>query len=231
MKLLTRMSAILLSTTITFSSFMMVNASEISSNEKECQAEVYECISDIEENNGCFSMDNLIVYDEGAIYDAVSNIDLETIKEQYKNYGISDITKEEIVELLVNGIEDSKNRLETGELTMLEDGSMVDADDDSYYLQGGSTYDKTYWWGRRRYKSTSAANKWVKKLNKTAAAEGGIGAIGGAILGPAPGIVGGIGCWICWDLASEVSYYNSLSKRGIKADIPWCIVGYKVRKQ
>lgn len=228
MKLLARISAIALVVTITATSFTSVDASSISNDVS--QNEIGECIENIEESNRFSTDDNIIVYNENEIYETINDIDVEAINDENKKNGIAPISKEDMAEIFINGIEDSNKKLESGELTMLEDGSMIETDDKAFYLQGGSTYDKTYWWGKRRYKSTSAANKWVRKLNKTAAASGGIGVIG-SVFGAVPGIVGGVGCWICWDLATEVDYYNGLSKRGIIADIPWCIVGYDVRKQ
>lgn len=76
-----------------------------------------------------------------------------------------------------------------------------------------------------------AANKWVRNLNRTAAIAGGAGAVGGVIFGGVPIVTGGLGSAYCWHLATDVEYYNGLSNRGIKVDIPWALVGYKVRKQ
>ncbi|MGU8655079.1 hypothetical protein ACV3RG_15330 [Clostridium perfringens] len=56
-----------------------------------------------------------------------------------------------------------------GKLEMLSDGSITEANDEAFYLQGGSTFDKRYWLGVSRYKSTSVANACSYQLNKVAA--------------------------------------------------------------
>lgn len=188
-------------------------------------------IDALEDEAGVEVTDNEISYDEESIYDYIGNLDMDSINKEYIEYGLNPVTSEEFAEFFISGIEIVNEELDNGELVMLSDGTMVEGDDDSFYLQGGSTYDKTYWWGKRRYKSTAAANKWVRDLNKTAAIEGGAGAIGGTVFGNIPIVVGSFCCAYCWCLATDVAYYNSLSNRGIKADIPWALVGYKVRKQ
>lgn len=45
---------------------------------------------------------------------------------------------------------------------------MIDSTDKNFYIQGGSTYDETFWWGKRRYMSTSAARQWVYDLRDAA---------------------------------------------------------------
>ncbi len=178
--------------------------------------------------------DKEIVYDEEAIYDFIEKIDLASINEEAIKIGLEPMTTDDLYKLFIEGIEEINETLEDGELIMLSDGTMIDSDD-AFYLQGGSTYDKTYWWGKERYKSTKDANKWVRELNKTAAAEGGVGVIAAAVLagppGVAAGVAGGVGCWYCWAFAADVDYYNGLSKRGIVASIPWVLVGYSVEKQ
>lgn len=175
--------------------------------------------------------DNEIYYDEEGIYECIDNLDIDGINRAYIEYGLKPVSSEELAEIFISGIECVNKELDNGELKMLSDGTMVESEDDSFYLQGGSTYDQTYWWGKRRYKSTAAANKWVRDLNRVAALEGGAGTVAGVALGAVPAVVGGLCCTYCWHLASNVAYYNSLSNRGIKADIPWALVGYKVRKQ
>ncbi len=171
--------------------------------------------------------DNEISYDEEEIYECIDKLDIDGINRAYIEYGLKPVSSEELAEIFISGIESVNEELDDGELKMLSDGTMVESEDDSFYLQGGSTYDQTYWWGKRRYKSTAAANQWVRNLNRTAAGE----AAAAVIFGGAPRVVGGLCSAYCWYLASDVAYYNGLSNRGIKADIPWSLVGYKIRKQ
>lgn len=118
-------------------------------------------IDALEDEAGVEVTDNEISYDEESIYDYIGNLDMDSINKEYIEYGLNPVTSEEFAEFFISGIESVNEELDNGELVMLSDGTMVEGDDDSFYLQGGSTYDKTYWWGKRRYKSTAAANKWV----------------------------------------------------------------------
>lgn len=197
---------------------------------KEQEINSSNLVKDLEQTELVEYDDKEIVYDEEAIYDFLEELDLSIINEEAIKNGLEPMTTDDMYKIFIECIDETNESLEDGELVMLSDGTMVD-NDDAFYLQGGSTYDKTYWWGKKRYKSTKDANKWVRELNKTAAAEGGVGVIAGAVLGVVPGVVGGVGCWYCWALAADVDYYNGLSNRGIVASIPWVLVGYSVAKQ
>lgn len=197
---------------------------------KEQEINSSNLVKDLEQTELVEYDDKEIVYDEEAIYDFLEELDLSIINEETIKNGLEPMTTDDMYKIFIECIDETNESLEDGELVMLSDGTMVD-NDDAFYLQGGSTYDKTYWWGKKRYKSTKDANKWVRELNKTAAAEGGVGVIAGAVLGVVPGVVGGVGCWYCWALAADVDYYNGLSNRGIVASIPWVLVGYSVAKQ
>lgn len=197
---------------------------------KEQEINSSNLVKDLEQTELVEYDDKEIVYDEEAIYDFLEELDLSIINEEAIKNGLEPMTTDDMYKIFIEYIDETNESLEDGELVMLSDGTMVD-NDDAFYLQGGSTYDKTYWWGKKRYKSTKDANKWVRELNKTAAAEGGVGVIAGAVLGVVPGVVGGVGCWYCWALAADVDYYNGLSNRGIVASIPWVLVGYSVAKQ
>lgn len=191
-------------------------------------------VNELEQSDIIDYEDEKIIYDEETIYDFVEKIDLSSINKEAIKNGMAPMTTDDLYNIFIHGIDETNETLDNGELTMLSDGAMIDSDDDDFYLQGGCTKDVTHWWGKTRYKSTYNANKWVKQLNRTAAAGGGIGVIASAALGPAGvavGVLGGVGCWYCWDLASSVDYYNGLSNRGIIAKIPWVLVGYSVKKQ
>ncbi len=43
--------------------------------------------------------------------------------------------------------------------------------------------------------------------------------------------IGGVSSSFCWCFASDVNYVNNKSKSGIKADCPWTLFGYKIKKQ
>ena len=228
---------IILKNTLTFVLIMTMSVGIMQINDvcaEETEINSSNLVNALEQSDIVEYEDEEILYDEETVYDFVDKIDLSSINEQAIKNGLEPMTADDLYNIFIKGIEEVNKSLEDGELTMLSDGAMIDSDDDDFYLQGGSTKDIKHWWGVTRYKSTANANKWVKSLNRTAAAEAGIGVIAAAVLGPygaIPGVIGGIGCWYCWDLASSVDYYNGLSKRGIVAKIPWVLVGYSVKKQ
>lgn len=43
--------------------------------------------------------------------------------------------------------------------------------------------------------------------------------------------IDGVSSSFCWRFASDVNYVNNKSKSGIKADCPWTLLGYKIKKQ
>lgn len=160
--------------------------------------------------------------------DLLKNIDdstIDKINELSKSQGIDKTyTKEEFIKLYEDSIANLNEQIDEGKLEMLNDGSMIEADDDSFYLQGGSTFDKRYWWGVSRWKSTSAANNWSYKLNRAAAANAGIAVLAGAVFGGVGAIPNGLTSAYTWMLANEISYKNSLTSRGIVADINWSLI-------
>lgn len=189
-----------------------------------------ELISKID-NAVCLDFEqNKIVFDEALIVAICDEADLDTINEFYQRAGMTSATNYELVQLFIKGIDNVNQSLEKGEYKILAGGTIVETKDDDYYLQGGSTYDLTKWWGRRRYKSTDAASRWAYELNQCAAINAGAAVIGGAVFGGVGAIPNGITSAYCWMFANSVTYYNALSNRGIVADITWIFV-YKVRKQ
>ncbi len=167
---------------------------------------------------------DIIVFDEEKIDDLCSNFDLDALNASYAKIGVEAITAEEFSQLMIDGINSVNDELQEGNFEILDGGTIVDTDDDTYYLQGGSTYDETHWWGRRRYMSTSAANTWAYDMNKAAAVNAGAAIIAGAAFGGVGAIPNGLTSAYAWYLANDITYYNSLSNRGIVTDITWVLV-------
>lgn len=192
--------------------------------------EVNECISELDDVVGLDTISDEIIYDEEDIYDICEEININTVNAFYESVGMDTITTDEMAEMFVEGLEAVNENLEKGELEILDNGTIVETDDDNFYLQGGSTYDKTYWWGRRRYKSTRAADTWAYHLQNCAAANAAVSVLAGAVFSGVGAIPNGLCSAYCWALGNKISYVNSTTTRGIKADIYWCLV-YKVTKQ
>jgi len=163
-----------------------------------------------------------------AVRENFADMNPTDLNEAYRQTGMNSTS--EIVYTFMSGVESVNSQIADGDLIFLDNESLIDPEDDNYYLQGGSTYDITHWWGRSRYKSTYYANKWANDLNKCAAANAGVAVVAGAVLGGVGAVPNGIASAYCWYLASDVSYYNSLSSRGIVADITW-VYAYKMRAQ
>ena len=72
--------------------------------------------------------------------------------------------------------------------------------------------------------STSAANTWAYDMNKAAAVNAGAAIIAGAAFGGVGAIPNGLTSAYAWYLANDITYYNSLSNRGIVTDITWVLV-------
>jgi hypothetical protein len=188
---------------------------------------INEIIQNFEENinlneNGFYEVELTAVREDFA------DMNPADLNEAFRQTGMN--STNEIVSTFMSGVESVNSQIADGDLVFVDNENLIDAEDDNYYLQGGSTYDITHWWGRSRYKSTYYANKWANDLNKCAAANAGAAVVAGWVFGGVGAVPNGIASAYCWFLASDVSYYNSLSSRGIVADITW-VFAYKMRTQ
>lgn len=171
--------------------------------------------------------DGITISDKSIIVKDISQEDIDNLNELAKSQGIEydkPLTKESLISMFEEGIDKVNEEITNDNLEVLDDGTLIDANDSDFYVQGGSTYDKTYWWGKKRYKSTSAANKWVSQLNTAANANGAGALLAGAIFGAVGAIPNGLTSFYCYQLANKVSYRNSLNNRGIIADVTWALV-------
>lgn len=142
----------------------------------------------------------------------------------------ANLTKQSIVSTFSSHINTLNNDLHSGKYTVQSNGELVNSSDSNFYVQGGVTKDITYWWGKKRYTSTYATNLWIDKLNSDAALNAGAGIIAGAVLGGIGGVPNGTGFAYAWKFASDISYVNHRSNRGIVANITWALT-YSIRKQ
>lgn len=191
----------------------------------ECETikEMESVINSVENQDIVMCNEQGYIIDSEKLEEVCDDINISTLQAYYNENGLGSISKEDIYDSMIKGIESVNNQIADGELEVLDEGTIVDATDDSYYLQGGSTYDVTHWWGKTRYKSTADAKKWAHTLNKVAAGECGAAAVS-AVFGVVPVVVGGLGSAYCWNLGEDVAYYNGKSNRGIKVEMTWCLV-------
>jgi hypothetical protein len=186
-----------------------------------------EIIQNFEENIN-LNEDGFYEVELTAVREDFADMNPTDLNEAFRQTGMN--STNEIVSTFMSGVESVNSQIADGDLVFIDNENLIDAEDDNYYLQGGSTYDITHWWGRSRYKSTYYANKWANELNKCAAANAGAAVVAGWVFGGVGAVPNGTVSAYCWYIASDVSYYNSLSSRGIVADITW-VYAYKMRTQ
>lgn len=192
------------------------------SGEKSLNSIIDNIGSEISVTDEAISIEN-----KSDVIESISQEDVDNLNELAKEQGIQyekPLTKESLVNMFEAGIQNVNEEVSQGELEVLEDGSLIDAEDENFYVQGGSTYDKSYWWGKKRYKSTAAANKWVSQLNTAANLNAGAAVLAGAVFGGVGSIPNGLTAAYSYQLANKVSYRNSLNKRGIIANLTYALV-------
>lgn len=190
--------------------------------EKSLDSIIYDIGTEIK-----FTDDSVTMNDKYSVLQKISQEDVDNLNELAKSQGIQyeqALTKESLVSMFEAGIKSVNDEVSNGELELLEDGSLIESDDNNFYVQGGSTYDKTYWWGKKRYKSTAAANRWVSDLNTAGNVNAGAAVLAGAIFGGVGAIPNGLSSVYAYQLANKVSYRNSLNNRGIVANLTWALV-------
>lgn len=171
--------------------------------------------------------ETVAIENKSDVLEKISQEDVDNLNALAKSQGIQyeePLTKESLVNMFEAGIDSVNEEVAQGDLEVLEDGSLIDSEDENFYVQGGSTYDKTYWWGKKRYKSTYAANKWVSQLNTAGNLNAGAAVLAGAIFGGVGAIPNGLTSAYSYQLANKVSYRNSLNNRGIIANLTWALV-------
>lgn len=199
-----------------------VPATTISESPNEKVFEVVNVISKgVEVSSKGFKINN-----EKAVLKDLESVDLVALEEVCNSQGIvhkGGLTPKIVLKIFTDGMESVNMSLEKGDLKLLSGGTLVDPKDDKFYIQGGSTYDVTYWWGKSRYKSTANAATWVYELNSVANADAGIALLCGVAFGAVGAVPNGLTSAYCYQLANTVSYRNSLNSRGIIANLTWLL--------
>lgn len=206
---------------------VFANSESIASLEgKELESSLENIISDIEKNVE-IDENGIIIENKGQIIKNIDQKDINNLKKLAEIQGIKyeePVNKKSIVEMFEQGVKTTNKEIEEGELTVLDNGSFIDAKDDDFYVQGGSTYDKSYWWGKKRYKSTYNANRWVRDLYSVGHANAATAAVAGAVFGGVGALPNGLTAVYAYNLADKVSYRNSLNNRGIIANLTYVLV-------
>ncbi|MFC0469063.1 hypothetical protein ACFFHM_00400 [Halalkalibacter kiskunsagensis] len=162
---------------------------------------------------------------------SIKKEDIEAINQLAKEQGLDVVyTKKSFIDEITKGIKETNKQIQNGELKALSDGTLIENNDENFYLQGGSTYTTGYWWGKRHYRSTAAAAKWSYGGKQLAL---GHVVAGGAVAFFSMGtgfVIGAVASSYYFAFTNSIDYYNGLSNRGIIADVTWALV-YSMRTQ
>ena len=183
------------------------------------------------ENNVSVDESGIELTNKKEVINSITDEELKAINELAKEQGLDIVyTKDSLIKKFEQGTEELDEQIKDGELKPLSDDSLIETNDDNFYVQGGSTYTQRYWWGARHYKSTKAAATWSyqgKQLALGHVVAG--GAVGFFSLG-AGFAVGVVASSYYFAFTNSIDYWNSLSSRGIIADVTYALV-YKMKTQ
>lgn len=183
------------------------------------------------ENNVTIDESGIELTNKAEVINSITDEELKAINELAKEQGLDIVyTKESLIKKFEQGTKELDEQIREGELKLLSDNSLIETNDDNFYVQGGSTYSKSYWWGVQHYKSTTAAAKWSyegKQLAVGHVVAG--GAVGFFSLG-AGFAIGVVASSYYFAFTNSIDYWNSVSSRGIIADVTYALV-YKMRTQ
>lgn len=146
---------------------------------------------------------------------------------------LADKISEEEYNAYLEGIANINQLIEDGELSITENGTIYESDNEELVVQGGNVDDfEWHWWGVRRYASHNSASDIAYKLNKAGSRAGYILTIAGVVALFVPEglvkLVAGcisIGAGFAWayfcDVANDINYYNG--SRGVIIDVTWVL--------
>ncbi|AOM83888.1 hypothetical protein [Salisediminibacterium beveridgei] len=160
------------------------------------------------------------------VIEELNKLDFELLNEIAKSQGIEyngKLNSQRLLNMYLKGIKDLNKEIKNKDVLVLENGTLVDAVDDGFYVQGGSTYDVRRWWGIKRYKSNSNARRWEFDIRAAGQANAAGAIVGGLVFGPW-GVAGnGITSVYLFNLADRISYHNGRTSRGIIANMHYTL--------
>lgn len=170
-----------------------------------------------------------IDYDKKELALSINDDQIEELNSLAKIQGINtSYTKESFLKKMTDGLDEVNQKVEDGDLKVLSDGTMIESDDENFYLQGGSTRTTTHYWGKRYYKSTKATKDWIYRGEQNAVGLGSAAAVS-AFFTVGAGFALGTATSTWFTLFTRsLKHYNN--KRGTVSDITWVLV-YSVKSQ
>lgn len=126
------------------------------------------------------------------------------------------VSKDSLTQDFTQGIQTINAEIENGNLERLENGTLIKSDDDNFYVQGGSTYEKWGWWGMDKYCSTYHGARWVKELKAVASGSNQFANYIPFVKGPAK-----LYNWYIKSLAYNVDYVNRTTSNGTITSLYW----------
>jgi anti-sigma28 factor (negative regulator of flagellin synthesis) len=163
--------------------------------------------------------------DKEKTIDKIKKEQIEAINQIAKEQGlVVEYTKKSFVEVFEERIKELDEKIKKGELKVLSNGEIIEANDDNLYLQGGSTFNTYHWWGVRAYRSTSDAAYLSYMGKQYALGLVTVGAFAGVFsLGAGLGI-GAVGSTYVFAFTNSIDYHNSRTNRGIVIDMTWALI-------
>ncbi|WP_044894440.1 hypothetical protein [Bacillus alveayuensis] len=138
--------------------------------------------------------------------------------------------RSEAVTNILEGIEHLNELAQDGEIVITDNGTVYEADDTSFDVQGGVNKVVWTWYGRKSYMSTSRANKFAYTARQVSYGAAGVGAVAAYFSFGTTALFGGLTSVYFSKLADDVATRNSGHSRGIIVHMTWAAVYWTERQ-
>lgn len=164
------------------------------------------------------AMEAYISFEDGEI---IINEDIEDL---------SYLFGEEVIELMVEGIENLNELADENEIVITDNGTVYEVSDDEFVVQGGVNKTTWHWWGTRVYLSTRKVAPFANKFSNLGSAAGVVAAVSGGFGFKPVSVPAGL-LGIYWTkLARDMNNRNAGHSRGIKVSMTW-VMAYSTARQ
>jgi len=127
----------------------------------------------------------------------------------------------ETVNSIIEGIDNINELAQDGEIIITDNGTVYEADDTSFDVQGGVNKIVWTWYGRKSYMSTSRANSFAYTAKQVSYGAAGVGAVAAYFSFGTTALFGGLTSLYFAKLADDVTIRNTGHSRGIIVHMTW----------